>query len=91
MDDAIATYRAASEARDIDRMMEALAPEAELISPIAGRDAMAFDLGDDGRIWRIRPNLRPWLATTRFAHLLIPKVGRHPGLVLRTLRNGRRA
>jgi hypothetical protein len=138
VDDAIATYREASEANDIERMMAAVAPDAELVSPILGRavfrgeadlrvllaavygtvrdlrwteeigdgparvvlgecrvgplwmsDAMAFDLGDNGRIRRIRPHLRPWLATTLFALLLIPQVGRHPGLVLRTLRNGR--
>ncbi len=137
MDDAIATYRAASEADDIDRLMAVLAPDAELVSPVAGgaifrgsadlrvllgavygtvrdlrwveaigagsaqvligecrvgplrmSDAMAFDLDADGRIRRIRPHLRPWLATTLFALLLLPRVGRHPGLVLRTLRNG---
>jgi hypothetical protein len=137
VDDAIATYRAASEANDIDRMMTAIAPDAELVSPVAGRavfrgsadlrvllsavyatvrdlrwteeigegsarvvigecrigplrmsDAMALDLGEDGRIRRIRPHLRPWLATTLFALLLLPRVGRHPGLVFRMLRNG---
>lgn len=138
MDDAVDTYRKASEANDIEAMMAVIAPDAELVSPIAARgvfrgtadlrvllgavygtvrdlcwveeigegrsrvvigecrigplrmsDAMAFDLGDDGRIRRIRPHLRPWLATSLFALLLIPQVGRHPGLVLRTLRNGR--
>jgi len=138
VDDAVDTYRKASEANDIEAMMAVIAPDAELVSPIAARgvfrgtadlrvllgavygtvrdlcwveeigegrsrvvigecrigplrmsDAMAFDLGDDGRIRRIRPHLRPWLATSLFALLLIPQVGRHPGLVLRTLRNGR--
>jgi hypothetical protein len=40
MDDAIARYRAASEANDIDALMDTLAPDAELISPVSGR--MAF-------------------------------------------------
>jgi hypothetical protein len=139
VDDAIAIYRKASEANDIDRLMEAIAPDAELVSPLAARgvfrgtadlrvllgavygtlrglrwkeeigdgsarvligecrvgplrltDAMAFDLGKDGRIRRIRPHLRPWLATSVFALLLLPQVGRHPALVLRTMRNARR-
>jgi hypothetical protein len=51
---------------------------------------MAFDLADDGRISRIRPHLRPWLATTLFALLLGPQVARHPGVVWRALRNGAR-
>jgi hypothetical protein len=60
VDDAIARYRAASEANAIDAR--------------------------DGLIRRIRPHLRPWLATTLFALLLGPKVVRHPGVVLRACR-----
>ena len=135
MKEAIASYLAASEANDLDALMEAIAPDAELISPLSGRmvfrgrddlrvllgavystlrdlrwgegvgdgdrriviadcrvgplrmsDAMAFDLAEDGRIRRIRPHLRPWLATTLFALLLGPRVGRHPGVVSRALR-----
>jgi hypothetical protein len=135
MDDAIAIYREASEANDLDRMVSVLAPDAELPSPISGRmvfrgtndlrvvlgavysttrglrwteevgdgtarvligefrvgpfrytDAMAFDLALDGRIRRIRPHLRPLLGTMLFAALLGPKVGVHPGVVLRALR-----
>lgn len=37
MDDAVARYRAASEANDIDALMEVLAPAAELVSPLSGR------------------------------------------------------
>ncbi len=134
MDDAIARYRAASEANDLDALMESIAPDAELVSPLSGRmvfrgrddlrvllgavystlrdlrwsdevgdsaarvligdckvgplrmsDAMAFELAEDGRIRRIRPHLRPWLATTLFALLLGPRVGRHPGVVRRAL------
>jgi hypothetical protein len=49
-------------------------------------DAMVFDLGDDGRIRRIRPHLRPWLGITLFALRLGPKIARHPGIVWRALR-----
>jgi hypothetical protein len=134
---AIADYRAASEANDIDALMRTLAPGIELVSPLSARlafrgredvrallsavygtvsalrwggeltdgstsfllgtmrvgpfkldDAMLFELDDDGLIKRIRPHLRPWLATTFFALLLGPKVARHPGVVLRALRGG---
>lgn len=135
VDDSVESYRAASEANDLEALMETIAPDAELVSPLSGRmvfrghddlrvllsavystlhdlrwgeqmgdgdarvlvgdckvgplrmsDAMAFELADDGRIRRIRPHLRPWLATTLFALLLGPKVGRHPGVVRRALR-----
>ena len=51
-------------------------------------DAMVFELAPDGRIRRIGPHLRPWLALTLFAIVLGPKVGRRPGMVLRALRAG---
>jgi hypothetical protein len=135
MEDAVAIYREASEANDLDGLMATLRPDAEVVSPISGRmvfrgsedlrlllgvvysttrsmrwteevgdgpariligefkigplrasDAMAVDLDPDGRIRRIRPHLRPWLATTLFALLLGAKVGRHPGVVWRALR-----
>lgn len=135
MDDAIAGYRTASEANDIDALMATIAPDAEVVSPLSGRmvfrggddirlllgavystvrdmrwteevgdgparvlvgtfkvgplhasDAMAFDLGEDGRIRRIRPHLRPWLATTLFALLLGPRVGRRPDVIWRALK-----
>ena len=135
MDDAVARYRAASEAGDIAGASNALAPDAELISPLSGRlvfrgrddlltlldavygtitalrwhdevgddsvrvvvgdarvgplrlgDAMVLELAADGRIQRIRPYLRPWLALTLLAVMLGPKVARHPGLVRRALR-----
>ena len=135
MDDAVGRYREASEADDIDALIETIAPDAELVSPLSGRmvfrgrddlrvllgavyattremrwreeigegaarvligefkigplrasDAMAFDLADDGRIRRIRPHLRPWLATTLFALLLGPQIARHPGILMRALR-----
>jgi hypothetical protein len=49
-------------------------------------DAMVLELGDDGRIRRIRPHLRPWLGLTVLAMMLGTKVGRHPGVVVRALR-----
>jgi hypothetical protein len=134
MDDALGRYREASEANDIDALIETIAPDAELVSPLSGRmvfrgrddlrvllgavyattselqwseevgegaarvligefkigplrasDAMAFELADDGRIRRIRPHLRPWLATTLFALLLGPRA-RYPGVIRRALR-----
>jgi hypothetical protein len=134
MDDAIARYRVATEANDVDAMMATMAPDIELVSPISGRmvfrgeadvrilltavygtlsrlrwtnsvgegesrvavgeayvagirmtDAMVFDLDSEGRIRRISPHLRPWLALTVFALILGPKVGRHLGVVRRAL------
>jgi hypothetical protein len=49
-------------------------------------DAMVFELAPDGRIRKIGPHLRPWLALTLFALILGPKVGRRPGVVWRALR-----
>jgi ketosteroid isomerase-like protein len=134
MEDAVSRYRTASEAGDIDALMETLAPDVEVVSPISGRmvfrgqddvrilfsavygtlkdlrwtdavgdgehrvvlgetrvgpvrmtDAMVFELAPDGRIRRIGPHLRPWLALTLFAAILGPKVALHPGVVRRAL------
>jgi hypothetical protein len=138
MDDAVSRYCSATEAGDIDGMMETLAADVEVVSPISGRmvfrgpddvrillsavygtlsglrwtrevgdgdsrvavgevrilgvgmtDAMVFDLDSDGRIRRISPHLRPWLALTLFALVLGPKVGRHPAIVRRALAGSR--
>lgn len=135
MDDAVVRYARASEVNDIDELMQTLAPDVELVSPLSGQfvfrgaedlrvlltavygsltglrwhddvgsgnvrvvigdckvsrfrlgDAMVLELADDGRIRRIRPHLRPWLAVTVFAIKLAPKVIRHPGMVVRALR-----
>ncbi|HEY0280402.1 MAG TPA: hypothetical protein VGC32_19215 [Solirubrobacterales bacterium] len=56
------------------------------IGPLRMTDAMAFDLDPEGRIRRVRPHLRPWLALTLFALILLVKVGSHPGVVLRAAR-----
>ena len=55
------------------------------VAGIGMTDAMVFELAPDGRIQRIGPHLRPWLALTVFALLLGPKVGRRPGVVRRAL------
>jgi ketosteroid isomerase-like protein len=132
--DAVATFCDATRANDVDRMMSALAADAELVSPLSGRmvfrgrddlrvllaavygglndltwqevigkgqtrvavstariagvtitDALVVELDGAGRIERIRPHLRPWLAITLFAVLLGPKIARHPGVVRRAL------
>ncbi len=49
-------------------------------------DAMVFELAPDGRIRRIGPHLRPWLALTLFALVLGPHVARRPGMIWRALR-----
>jgi hypothetical protein len=51
-------------------------------------DAMVVELDDDGRIRRLRPHLRPWLALTVLALTLGPRVARHPGVVRHALRRG---
>jgi hypothetical protein len=56
------------------------------VGPFRLSDAMAFELAPDGRIARIRPHLRPWLATTWFALVLGPKLAPHAAMLLRALR-----
>jgi hypothetical protein len=56
------------------------------IGPLRMTDAMVFELAPDGRIRRISPHLRPWLALTLFALVLGPKVARRPGAIRRALR-----
>lgn len=59
--------------------------EARLLG-VGLTDAMLFELAADGRIRRIAPHIRPWLALTLFALVLGPQVGRRPGMVWRALR-----
>jgi SnoaL-like protein len=47
MDDAVARYRTGSEAADIDAVMEVIADDVEVVSPISGR--MVFRGRDDVR------------------------------------------
>jgi SnoaL-like domain len=46
--DAVATFLDATKARDIDRIVSTLAPDAELLSPLSGR--MVFRGRDDLRV-----------------------------------------
>ena len=65
-----------------DGASQVLVGEAR-VGPFQMTDAMVFDLAADGKIRRIRPHLRPWLALTVLALILGPKGGRHPGVVRR--------
>lgn len=58
------------------------------LGPVRMTDAMVFELDGEGRIRRISPHLRPWLALTLFAIVLGPKVGLRPAVVWRALRAG---
>jgi hypothetical protein len=58
------------------------------IGPLRITDAMVCDLTDDGRIRRIRPHLRPWLALTLFAVIVGPKMARRPDVLRRALSQG---
>ncbi|WP_454788875.1 nuclear transport factor 2 family protein [Mycolicibacterium lutetiense] len=133
--DSITVFCEATRANDIDRLMTAFAPDAELVSPLSGQmvfrghddlralltavygglreldwqetigegptrvavsegriagvtitDALVFELDGNGQIRRLRPHLRPLLATTVFTLLLGPKLARRPGLLRRALR-----
>ena len=60
MDDAVTRYRAASEANDVDALVELLDPDAQLISPLSGR--MGFRGRDGLRILlsAVYGSLRGW-------------------------------
>ncbi|HEY4429243.1 MAG TPA: nuclear transport factor 2 family protein [Solirubrobacteraceae bacterium] len=72
--------------RDVGDGQLRLALSRAKIGGIRVTDAMVFELDDQGRIWRIRPHLRPWLALSVFALLVGPKVARRPDAVRRALR-----
>jgi hypothetical protein len=61
-----------------------LVGEARLLG-VRLTDAMVLDLAPDGRIRRIGPHLRPWLALSLFAVVLGPKLALHPGAIRRAL------
>jgi hypothetical protein len=131
-------YLAAAQSNDIDALIETLADDPELVSPLSGRmvfrgrddlrvllrvvygslrgaswqvpvcdgnrcvvlgesrvgpahryDVTVFELADDGRIQRIRPFVRPWLALTVDALVVGPKMAPHLGVVWRALRKPR--
>jgi hypothetical protein len=130
--DAIAEFRTAWDANDLDRLADTLAPDAEFVSPLVARgvvrgkhdlrllfaelhvglsevrwteqivdgdrgvliakarvgpfrvdNAMVFKLDRDGRIQRLRPHLRPYLAATWFGLTMSRRLVRHPGLLWR--------
>ncbi|MGV9818342.1 nuclear transport factor 2 family protein [Nocardia xishanensis] len=132
MPDVVDQFCALTEIADIDALMETLAPDAELHSPISGAlvfrghddlrvlltavyrgisglrwtarlgdgarrvllaeakvgpfrmtEAMVIQLADDGRIRRLDPHLRPWLALSFLAIKLGPGLLRHPRLMRR--------
>ena len=56
------------------------------IGPLKIEDLVLVDLAADGSILRMRPHLRPWLATTFFALRMAPKMAGHPGLFRRSWR-----
>ena len=136
--DAVDRYLAAAQSNDIDALVETLADDPELVSPLSGRmvfrgredlrvllrvvygslrgaswqapvrdgnrcvvlgesrvgpahryDVTVFELADDGRIQRIRPFVRPWLALTVDALVVGPKMALHLGVVWRALRKPR--
>lgn len=49
-------------------------------------DAMVLELDAEGRIRRIRPHLRPWLALTLLALKIVPRMALHPRVMLRAVR-----
>jgi hypothetical protein len=84
-----AVYGSLSDLRWTDRVGEGdvrVALGETRIGPVRMTDAMVFHLAPDGRIRRVAPHLRPWLALTLFAAVLGPKVARRPGVVRRALR-----
>jgi hypothetical protein len=135
VDDAVDRYQRACRANNIAQMVETLAPDVELVSPLSGRmvfcgkddvgvlleavyssvtdfrwsaalgdgkvrvgigegrvgrlvlgDVMVTELADDGRIQRLTPHLRPWLALTALTVKLGFKLAGHPGVIVRALR-----
>ncbi|MGW6726584.1 nuclear transport factor 2 family protein [Nocardia sp. NPDC055029] len=79
-------YRAISDLRWTDTVgsgdTRILLGEARL-GPFRMTEAMVLDLAPDGRIRRLRPHLRPWLAITAVALWLGPTMLRYPAIVRR--------
>ena len=60
-----------------------------MVGPFRMTDAMVLELDADGRIRRLTPHLRPWLALTLLALRLGLRLARHPGVLRRAMRAGR--
>jgi hypothetical protein len=84
--DSVSELRWGEELRDGDR---GLMIGVGRIGPFTIHDAMVFELDARGQIRRLRPHLRPWLATTWFAVVVGAKLARHPGVIRRALSSGR--
>lgn len=69
-----------------DRLIRVVTGECRVARLRLG-DAMVLELGEDGKIIRIRPHLRPWLATSVFAILIGAKLLAHPPVLQRALRS----
>ncbi|MEV6213263.1 nuclear transport factor 2 family protein [Nocardia sp. NPDC051833] len=79
-------YRAIAELRWTDTIgsgdTRILLGEARF-GPLRMTEAMVLDLAPDGRIHRMRPHLRPWLAITAVALWLGPTMLRYPAVIRR--------
>ncbi|TGB44311.1 hypothetical protein [Mycolicibacterium peregrinum] len=90
--DSVNAFCEATRTNDIDRAMATLAGPLRVavsegrVAGVSITDALVLELDDNGQIRRLRPHLRPWLATTVFALLLGPKIARHPAVLRRALR-----
>jgi SnoaL-like domain len=56
------------------------------IGPFRLDDATVVELDADGRIRRLKPHLRPWLANTSLGLAVGVKMARHPGVLWRSVR-----
>lgn len=66
--------------------VQRLAVAETTVGPLRIGDATVFELDDEGRITRIRPHLRPLLATMLFFVMIGPRIAGSLGVVLRALR-----
>jgi hypothetical protein len=80
------TLKALSWTRTVGAGEHRVAVGEAQVGPLQMTDAMVFELDAEGRIRKIGPHLRPWLALTLFALVLGPKVARRPGVVWRALK-----
>lgn len=58
------------------------------VGPFHMTDAMVLELDAQGRIRRLTPHLRPWLALTLLALRLGIRLARRPGVLRRAMRAG---
>ncbi|WP_410872176.1 nuclear transport factor 2 family protein [Nocardia sp. A7] len=85
-------YRPGSELRWTDTLgtgnTRVLLGEAKA-GPFHMTEALVLDLAPDGRIRRLSPHLRPWLALTAVAIYLGPNLLRYPGAIRRAAASAR--